>query len=76
MDDIDKIAFTLWFADYGDSESDINYYIKKWENDYLPDKTAEHFGDCTGFACACSRCIMDNFQLLARKIYEELYKDG
>jgi hypothetical protein len=75
MDDIDKIAFILWFADYGESDS-VDYYIKKWENDWLPDKTAEHYGDCTNIPCACSRCIMDNFQLIAKRIYERLYKDG
>ena len=80
MDDIEIIAFMLflegWLSE-DHSLSDIDYdslirYKNKWINEWKPELTGIHCGDCTNIPMACTRCHVEYYFEKAKKISEIL----
>lgn len=76
MDESEQIAFALYLATWlkddeaiEDLDDDfLSRLGKKWRDEWLPGRFAEHNGDCTKKPFTCLRCVMDGFFANAARI--------
>lgn len=79
MQVIERIAFSLWYADYvlaelgGSLGDDFDRLSRKWQEDMLPFRNENHRGDCLNLPMGCRRCEVDMLFTLARVIMTEEY---
>lgn len=87
MEELDKIAFMIFFADQIQDDT-MNYYtqgyemtefcdifeysFKYWKNEYMTEKDADHRGDCINVPCTCMRCVIDDYYKQAQKYLEKM----
>jgi len=63
MDEIDKIAFVIWYMDtYGDtSKEEAGWALEWWKDAVSSSKDSKHDGDCMGRPYTCYRCFVEVF---------------
>lgn len=67
MDEIEQTSFMLYLATWLDegehiedlSDEFLSKLAKKWRDEWIPGRFAEHRGDCTKEPFTCLRCVMD-----------------
>ena len=50
------------------SEELLQNIGKKWHDEWLPKRNAEHCGDCNKVSCTCIRCALDGLFSNAKRI--------
>jgi len=64
LEDVAYVLFLETWLDADEGLVDLSDEMlktlgQKWRDEWLPERNAEHCGDCTKVAATCMRCVLD-----------------